>query len=92
MTHMSGGKELVERLRELIKAIDLIEQLLGEWRPIEEAPKDGTHLLLSDGENVTTGRFVESGWYETNSDPADYWDGSLQPTHYRPLPLPPGSE
>jgi hypothetical protein len=62
------------------------------WQPIETAPKDGTYLLLASGENVTTGRCIEDGrWFETNSDPTDYWDGELQPTHWRPLPDPPGA-
>lgn len=60
----------------------------GQWRPISEAPKDGTRILC----------VLESGYYvilQWNRD-AEYWqarpDGQTwTPTHWMPLPPPPGA-
>ncbi len=72
------------------------------WRPIAEAPKDGTVVLIafSDG-TVTQAEFGEYaceskryvGWYFYNCD-EDQWysvgfHGRDQPTHFMPLPKPP---
>lgn len=67
------------------------------WQDIESAPKDGTVLLLADGEMVLRGSFKEDylteemGWFDEHWD--DYSTGStytpLNPTHWQPLPQPP---
>lgn len=67
------------------------------WQPIETVPKDGTHVLL--------GYFLEGGG--GGSPEVAFWnnrykawcgrvllnsDGYFSPTHWMPLPDPPGQE
>ena len=62
------------------------------WRPIETAPKDGTTIILANGERAGIGfwrEFTQSGypwrnWFFNmlNSQP-------YAPTHWQPLPPPP---
>ena len=58
-----------------------------QWKPIETAPKDGTHILVyaPDIDRVLIAAFQANlgkgtwvGWRET-----------LLPTHWMPLPTPP---
>jgi hypothetical protein len=76
-------------------AIDAYEKAL--WRPIVEAPKDGTAVLLTiAGRNLEPdedthcgiGRWMEDPWMEKTwcMDAGDYWHGA---THFMPLPAPP---
>jgi len=70
------------------------------WQDISTAPKDGTVLLLADGEMVLRGSFKEdylsgeTGWFDEHWD--DYSTGStftpLKPTHWQPLPPAPQQE
>lgn len=67
----------------------------SEWKPIAEAPRDGTRVLYSGATDgiirwVTMGRWVEdAGWYEINTDPTDARSDEDYPTHWMPLPAPP---
>lgn len=70
-------------------ALSALEQ---DWRPIAEAPKDGTWVECWDsGPFPIVGRWTaqrkssEIGW-------ASREGYSLAPTHYRPLPSPPSSK
>ena len=62
------------------------------WRPIETAPKDGTDVLLWDGEEIFVGYWSDSIWVspgawvkeEHRSDTVTYI-----PTHWQPLPAAP---
>ena len=69
------------------------------WQPIETAPKDGTQVLV--------GRFVKECPYGKNGRVrADFWDAKRRgwtvwdrfnaqywpPTHWQPLPPPPGEK
>lgn len=62
------------------------------WRPIEEAPKDGTALLVWDARwkecmrAACTGAHsdVRGDWFSVSDG---YW--LPNPTHFRPLPPPP---
>lgn len=60
-----------------------------EWRPIEEAPKDGTELLLyADGKIAIAYWNKYMGWMS----PEDNLEAHIAndaPTHFRPLPAPP---
>jgi len=61
---------------------------IPQWRPIEEAPKDGTRILVF--------RKKETG-YENQIIGIDYWNRPgwmksrlrMPPTHWMPLPSPP---
>jgi len=69
---------------------------MGEWQPIETAPRDGTEVLIfearhSFGYDYAVGKFVLrwdgdtiGGWSNRNSSSA-----YNHPTHWQPLPLPP---
>lgn len=59
------------------------------WRPFSEAPENGTGILVfrpDTGEFIAY--FVDDGWFSTNGEDLT---GDL-PTHFRPLPQPPGEE
>ncbi len=67
----------------------------GGWQPIATAPKDGTEVLVwcpVEHDVALTGYHHVAGFQASDG----YWyvcDGSLvQPTHWRPLPSPPGAE
>ena len=66
-----------------------------QWRPIKEAPKDGSRILLRIGNLVGSGRFGHPhAWGITDND-GFYCDGADLPsgaTHWMPLPLPPAGE
>lgn len=68
---------------------------MGEWQPIETAPKDGTAILgFADGQQTT----VRWRAAKRKGD-SEYWDlvvcgsyaedGEWWPTRWRPLPEPP---
>lgn len=64
-----------------------------QWRTMESAPKDGTPLLIAGRGWVAEGYYEsdgDRGWYSANTDWTDAYDGSLYPTHWQPLPSPPG--
>lgn len=69
-----------------------------DWKPIETAPKDGTHMLLSDGERVSYGGWLsdidQGAEYEGQIGMAGWWSVDLghngdRPTHFMHLPAPP---
>ena len=68
-----------------------------KWLPIESAPKDGTKIVLGGPTWVDVGSWDDwydqsaPGWFsETNHN--GYISAGLDPTHWMPLPPPPGSE
>ncbi|MDP9196105.1 MAG: DUF551 domain-containing protein [Pseudomonadota bacterium] len=70
-----------------------------EWRPIEEAPKDGTNVLLfNPAKGTTPFRVREAKWCVTKSggstwrlSSGPFWAHN-EPTHWMPLPPPPEGE
>lgn len=63
------------------------------WQPIETAPKDGTAVLVYDGQDMTTVKWC-SHWktwdlIECGSFASDGWTSGL--THWMPLPPPPSA-
>ena len=89
------------------RSMPLVRQPGGEgpgWRPIENAPKDGTEVLISnavEGAVVWIGRYVPVEDREPDMPQHDGWwncsrwkDGDRRgmiPTHYQPLPAPPSA-
>jgi len=74
---------------------------LTAWRPISEAPKDGNPIILgysdfgglSSAEGYWMGDpkrnyWGETGWFESSEEVFHTHPSS--PTHYMPLPEPPG--
>lgn len=89
--HFGGGVEYVRA------DIADTQRGAGGWKPIETAPKDGTHIMAfwpdvwgMDATQTQTwfGPFEAgglSGWQTAH----EYADGHSTPTHWRPLPEPP---
>jgi hypothetical protein len=67
---------------------------MSEWQPIETVPKDGTAVLIyCPTENcIVSSRWRQDGddgrWYGT--DPMGRLNWIQLPTHWMPLPAPPG--
>lgn len=71
------------------EALRLARAALQPWRPIAEAPRDGTAILGHDGDNPAT-----VAWYENPY--ASYWSlcvtgeyaggSEWEPTHWMPIP------
>ena len=84
--------DVVEKAREEIKRL----RALTAWRDIADAPKDGTRILLYTPADEETGwlafcaesHFDQNG--ELNTVDAPQWQDGLEPTHWQPLPEPPG--
>lgn len=59
------------------------EQTQGGWRPIASAPKDGTDMLLTDGQYRRVGYWAK----RINAWSIDFAGGGLNmPTHWVPIP------
>jgi hypothetical protein len=72
---------------------------MEEWQPIETAPRDGTSVLLFDGE-IHEGFWDEVDFNEFSGTPVMSWnygnlswidDTNFWPTHWMPLPSPPSA-
>jgi hypothetical protein len=73
--------------------IDMATQLRAiGWQDISTAPKDGSELLVFDGQSIQVAKWFVvddpqsqgSGFWENS------WDGAgMSPTHWMPLPPPP---
>lgn len=68
---------------------------MSAWQPIESAPTDGTAVLVSDGRYVGEAQshdyYGRDAWYWANVYPSDYGADEIYPTHWMPLPTPPGA-
>lgn len=72
---------------------DIATPLKAQWRPIEEAPKDGTPLLLfyPNAEE----KMAVMWWYDFFDNWLGYYDGISpygEPTHWMFLPQEPSDE
>jgi hypothetical protein len=67
-----------------------LEAALPQWQPIETAPKDNTPILVPT--NAHSDGIVIVRWYTYNRLAAwRDWDEDVHfPTHWMPLPQPPG--
>lgn len=78
-------------------------EAVPQWQPIESAPKDGTRLILWDGNKNYDDHVVIGGFYSeryTDEDTNKDYDGPLEwqtdsrtlfPTHWMYLPAPPAA-
>jgi|KBSMisStandDraft_5_1062788.scaffolds.fasta_scaffold524361_3 hypothetical protein len=70
------------------------QHLVSQWRPISEAPKDGTWILGTNADKIP----CVVGWDEIYGCWGTHYPGyerkmkSFVPTHWMPLPAPPGKE
>jgi hypothetical protein len=93
----------VETLRDMVRR-DLraagIVPNVARWRPISEAPKDGTRVLVIDAAHGAVPELAwwgAPGWGQhpacwlTYSHRSDFEDVAA-PTHFQPLPAPPTTE
>jgi hypothetical protein len=65
-----------------------------DWQPIETAPKDGTDVLITDGEDYAVAHFDTVRHEPCWRDCGDMgWAGMIdeEPTHWMPLPPAPGA-
>ena len=68
---------------------------MTDWRPIETAPRDGTHLLLfDDRDRMLIEADIAIGWWQDGEwrDWGDIGCSGLfpyEPTHWMPLQEPP---
>lgn len=94
----------LDRQREQIDALSLDGSRLRaenaalraerEWRPIETAPKDGTEILLAFDEplvGMNRGRVAQASLTKMGDWSVPYFRRD-PPTHWMPLPAPPGGE
>lgn len=63
---------------------------MSDWQDIDSAPRDGTDVLLWDGQAVELGH-----WLDWDDGTGDWVDRELlplrpTPTDWQPLPPPPG--
>lgn len=64
---------------------------ISHWRPIGEAPKDGTRIIVASDEYGSVWCDV---WWEVRPRAGARWTSFVgplrfQPTHWMPLPAPP---
>ena len=56
-----------------------------DWQPIETAPKDGTRVIVLEGDgDVSLADFYDGRWFYSVAH-----DEMFDPTHWMPLPDPP---
>lgn len=76
----------------------------SQWQPIETAPKDGSKILIfCDGKVLMTSWYVHYSGGQPSRTREPEWEqsemyggfggymGPLRPTHWMPLPEPPGT-
>jgi len=56
----------IERLKD--------ELLVHQWQPINTAPKDGSIILISDGNNVSSAKWHEDKGQILIADKIPYWE------------------
>lgn len=81
-----------ERMEGMRAALEAALPLLeGDgWRPIESAPRDGTHIMVP---GQFSGMEIDEAQWDEDTNPEGWWsvklDLPLEPTHWQPLPAPP---
>ena len=72
----------------------------AQWQPIETAPMDGTHILVWNAKQPQLPP-TTAHWWGGGPEPGgfhlsvnylgEYSDFGMPPTHWMPLPKPPGA-
>jgi len=70
---------------------------MGEWQPIETAPRDGTRFLVWDSYygfriGLAHVRRDHDDWLSYRDSHGGSGKGGIRATHWRPLPPPPARE
>lgn len=87
-----GGFVSVNYANELITAIESALSAQGEeWRDIETAPKDGSAILTFPHYRITHWEEEISGFARLEQKTEEWEHLKPPPTHWMPLPSPPGS-
>ncbi len=84
---VSFGQHDISMLKKCFQSIPNSESSIstvGEWRPIESAPKGCVSVLLGSMECTE----IEMGYADFKGKDALCTEGHM-PTHYQPLPTPP---
>ena len=63
--------------------------MFPDWQPIVTAPKDGTKILIFERENGDAGTVRVASW-RSDTIPQGWTGSERAPTHWLPLPTPPG--
>ncbi len=83
--------------RKWLAALDAVAAVDGDagWRPIETAPRDGTHILVFGPSNSKNKTYMDVCAWPNNWDgmwPVAYMAYAAgEPTHWMPLPSPPSA-
>lgn len=92
--HLKASERDVAEIQRLRVENDALKRRLADleaehaWRPIEEAPKDGTKFLGVSEDGYMAVWFSDCDWKDWWSNDDLAFDS---PTHFRPLPKPPQS-
>jgi len=87
----------INHIEEQEKRIEELESA-QQWQPIETAPKDGTEVLVWCEHHGTAylaifeNHFPNQGWFCADAYPDGWTELCVDPTHWMPLPEPPGGE
>lgn len=81
--------EALQRITDLEAQVSALTA--QEWQPIETAPKDGRRIAACVWD-ADAGRWVVGYiyWWVSSQDIGHWIGGVNQPTHWMPLPAPPG--
>lgn len=79
--YMKGPPHILDAIRQALSS--MIE---GGWRPISEAPRDGTRFLFTNGKIIACGWYMNGQYFASDSFGGKQ---ALDPTHYMPLPAAP---
>jgi hypothetical protein len=57
------------------------------WQPIETAPRDGTPVLVTDGDTCEVAKCFGSGWLTNEGYDFEYGTWDVELTHWMPIPI-----
>ena len=87
---IEAAKKALEAGQGIGAAIDAAEA--AAWEKIENAPKDGSSILVYDGREEFICSWFEDKWIVDHDAEGWYYRHGIKATHYRLLPQPPKME